>query len=1290
MCDAERANLPPPPEGKALVRFLGYPTHYARVGHRGVTSFAHDVPRTTAAWRRLASTVRHPERALAFEEALGLFRRRGTHAVPQPENRHPDRVGAAPREPSSGGRPRPRPPPAPATHPQSTARPRTTAATTAAAAAVARSFADPAVVARARARVDRDYPLVENMSAAARGARKLALNRVAKRAKRAERAIAAGRAPPPAVSDDESDVELASGSGMGFEPGPGPDETPRPAASLARSRILPRCFQFRPSGRILVRGAFDGAECVTVGTFDTLREAIDAHNRVNPGSKIPAPSRAAEAAAARATRALAEGRCAPAEAILGDFDGRRRERDATGASPPPKGTSPSRPPPSRPLPPPPPPRARAAWTTGRPPRVVVVGGGPAGLSAARLLTLHGARATVLEARDRVGGRVHTVSLPARPERGLDAVNVDLGASFVHGCNRYNPLFVMARDAGAALDNADGGYSSGWGATAVWYDARKGGYVNPKSVRRAFETAYRVHAALDRAPLPATDAEAVAAVVAERRDARRAAEEPAAFGLPDTFRDGSDSGADANRRQEHGEWGAHGEWGSLDVRAQGEVLWADADVERDRVRLLSQSAEARRDASLASSFAATLEATEAKRHKGHKPLTPTERAVLESAKVVMWGFNAPLRQVSTRAQREYTRDVEQAKSQLAEAETKAKAEAANDADADTPRRGTEARTRRGIGTGAIKPETPETPSPRESKSAAESTATKARKRGGGGGAAAEKRSKRSRGETEMKATKATKANGVNDDRDRDGDEDEALEREETIDLSDGLVVGGYHDLVIARAAEGVDVRLGARVTSVRVRPVAAHTDADGYRCEVTTGAGETIACDRVVVALPLGVLQGRSEKSRVRFEPELSERKRRAVAALGMGTENKVVMRFAECFWSSTWGKPNKYRFLQCTDQRFRFLNMAPYGKPNVIVAHVAPPYGEGFREQTESQVLRETLDVLRRMFRVPDHTPLPELLDWRVTNWGADPFSCGAYSYMRVGSDADDVRALAEAEHDDAVHFAGEACSVEGAQCVHGALLTGQAAATAVLRSCGAVPDLAHLLGGDVGLSHETPADEWAQCSARGCEKWRRLPVDVDPGSIPDDWTCGDCAWHPGIRRDACAAPQEPWSELEGGGGESPAVVRAWNEWAERLERDAEDAANAKAANAKAAEAKEPTEVTARKDETTRPGSVEDEATRTEGVARMPLFAPPPPPPSLASYSVPGSAMAAAAAAAAATAATGVRPPTFAWTPSPPPTVVRGAIAAAGEPAAAESAKRSDADAEPPPSPVISPFMLSG
>ena len=74
-------------------------------------------------------------------------------------------------------------------------------------------------------------------------------------------------------------------------------------------------------------------------------------------------------------------------------------------------------------------------------------------------------------------------------------------------------------------------------------------------------------------------------------------------------------------------------------------------------------------------------------------------------------------------------------------------------------------------------------------------------------------------------------------------------------------------------------------------------------------------------------------------------------------------------------------------------------------------------------MLRETLTVLKRMFDLPN---LPPLVDYRVTDWGADPFSCGAYSYARVGSDARDILELAKPEHGGLVRFAGEACSVEG------------------------------------------------------------------------------------------------------------------------------------------------------------------------------------------------------------------------------------------------------------------------
>ena len=55
--------------------------------------------------------------------------------------------------------------------------------------------------------------------------------------------------------------------------------------------------------------------------------------------------------------------------------------------------------------------------------VVVIGGGLAGLAAARRLKQQGASVVLLEARDRIGGRVHS-------ERLQTGQVIDLGAQFI--------------------------------------------------------------------------------------------------------------------------------------------------------------------------------------------------------------------------------------------------------------------------------------------------------------------------------------------------------------------------------------------------------------------------------------------------------------------------------------------------------------------------------------------------------------------------------------------------------------------------------------------------------------------------------------------------------------------------------------------------------------------------------------------------------------------------------------------------------------------------------------------
>lgn len=93
-------------------------------------------------------------------------------------------------------------------------------------------------------------------------------------------------------------------------------------------------------------------------------------------------------------------------------------------------------------------RRAATWCAGIPGDdrpVIVVGAGAAGLGAARAMTSAGRQVLVLEARDRIGGRVHTVD--------LGGIAMDLGAGWLQQ-ERRNPLVGMARSLGLTLVRTD--------------------------------------------------------------------------------------------------------------------------------------------------------------------------------------------------------------------------------------------------------------------------------------------------------------------------------------------------------------------------------------------------------------------------------------------------------------------------------------------------------------------------------------------------------------------------------------------------------------------------------------------------------------------------------------------------------------------------------------------------------------------------------------------------------------------------------------------------------------------
>jgi len=76
--------------------------------------------------------------------------------------------------------------------------------------------------------------------------------------------------------------------------------------------------------------------------------------------------------------------------------------------------------------------------------VVILGAGAAGLAAAAELARRGKSAVVLEARDRIGGRVWSLEVPGLP------VPVELGAEFIHG----RPAATLSRMRSAGIAKID--------------------------------------------------------------------------------------------------------------------------------------------------------------------------------------------------------------------------------------------------------------------------------------------------------------------------------------------------------------------------------------------------------------------------------------------------------------------------------------------------------------------------------------------------------------------------------------------------------------------------------------------------------------------------------------------------------------------------------------------------------------------------------------------------------------------------------------------------------------------
>lgn len=264
------------------------------------------------------------------------------------------------------------------------------------------------------------------------------------------------------------------------------------------------------------------------------------------------------------------------------------------------------------------------------------------------------------------------------------------------------------------------------------------------------------------------------------------------------------------------------------------------------------------------------------------------------------------------------------------------------------------------------------------------------------------------------------------------------------------------------ATGLDVRYGA--------PVAAIVRSPGG-CVVRLEGGEELRCDRVVCALPLGVLKqspgagvtGLAEISQdrnqapihydlppgPRFAPPLPPPRRKELRACEVAHANVFRLRFLRAFW------PSAIMLGSCADSAARcvyvFNEHALTGEPvlSLLLSGSDAVALESIQGEDEARAVATA--ALRAV--LPKGCEIQSLVSVERSYWARDPFARGAVSL------ADRAELLATPTADMRLFFAGDYASGRHRGTLDGALLSGEAAAAQVMEAihdagqgAGAVP----------------------------------------------------------------------------------------------------------------------------------------------------------------------------------------------------------------------------------------------
>lgn len=193
--------------------------------------------------------------------------------------------------------------------------------------------------------------------------------------------------------------------------------------------------------------------------------------------------------------------------------------------------------------------------------------------------------------------------------------------------------------------------------------------------------------------------------------------------------------------------------------------------------------------------------------------------------------------------------------------------------------------------------------------------------------------------------------------------------------------------------------------------------------VITDDGNSYEAARILLAVPLGVLQATGDdQCAIQFYPLIRPQKK-AIDEMGFGTVIKVLLEFNELFWEDeqtaalAGGSLKNMGYLLSDEVIPTWWTQFPDHSP-ILTGWLGGPGAAERKDTDEEVILAEALQSLANIFKRDVEELKDMLVAFNIVNWTKEAYTHGSYGYDTIEAHAS--RKVLNEPVDDTIFFAGE------------------------------------------------------------------------------------------------------------------------------------------------------------------------------------------------------------------------------------------------------------------------------